>query len=62
MTAQRNGKTTVLEMLVTLHLGNPFARDALKKPKRLLTNTSTPTWRKTHAAAGFRQARRLWLS
>jgi sulfoacetaldehyde acetyltransferase len=34
--AQRKGKTTVLEMLVTKELGDPFRRDALKKPKRLL--------------------------
>jgi len=34
--AQKQGKTTVLEMLVTKELGDPFRRDALKKPKRLL--------------------------
>ena len=34
--AQRDGKTTVLEMLVTKELGDPFRRDALSKPKRLL--------------------------
>ena len=34
--AQKKGKTTVLEMLVTKELGDPFRRDALKKPKRLL--------------------------
>ena len=34
--AQKRGKTTVLEMLVTKELGDPFRRDALKKPKRLL--------------------------
>ncbi|MDA8050234.1 MAG: sulfoacetaldehyde acetyltransferase [Rhodospirillales bacterium] len=34
--AQRDGKTTVLEMMVTQELGDPFRRDALSKPKRLL--------------------------
>ena len=34
--AQKNGKTTVLEMCVTRELGDPFRRDALKKPVRLL--------------------------
>ncbi len=32
----KQGKTTVLEMMVTQELGDPFRRDALKKPKRLL--------------------------
>ena len=35
--AQSEGKTTVLEMMVTQELGDPFRRDALKLPKRLLT-------------------------
>jgi sulfoacetaldehyde acetyltransferase len=34
--AQKRGKTTVVEMMVTQELGDPFRRDALKKPKRLL--------------------------
>jgi sulfoacetaldehyde acetyltransferase len=34
--AQRQGKTTVIEVLVTQELGDPFRRDALKKPVRLL--------------------------
>ncbi len=34
--AQREGKTTVLEMMVTRELGDPFRRDALSKPVRLL--------------------------
>ena len=34
--AQKEGKTTVLEMMVTQELGDPFRRDALKKPVRLL--------------------------
>jgi len=34
--AQREGRTTVLEVLVTRELGDPFRRDALKLPKRLL--------------------------
>jgi sulfoacetaldehyde acetyltransferase len=34
--AQSDGKTTVLEMLVTQELGDPFRRDALSKPVRYL--------------------------
>ena len=34
--AQKKGKTTVLEVMVTQELGDPFRRDALKKPQRLL--------------------------
>ncbi|MDZ7747663.1 MAG: sulfoacetaldehyde acetyltransferase [Halofilum sp. (in: g-proteobacteria)] len=34
--AQREGKTTILEMMVTPELGDPFRRDALKKPVRYL--------------------------
>ncbi len=34
--AQREGKTTVLEMMVTRELGDPFRRDALRRPRRLL--------------------------
>ena len=34
--AQRLGQTTVLEMMVTQELGDPFRRDALQKPRRLL--------------------------
>ncbi len=34
--AQRDGKTTILEMMVTRELGDPFRRDALSKPVRLL--------------------------
>lgn len=34
--AQKSGKTTILEMTVTRELGDPFRRDALKKPMRLL--------------------------
>ncbi|MGZ5033595.1 MAG: sulfoacetaldehyde acetyltransferase [Usitatibacter sp.] len=33
---QGEGRTTVLEMMVTRELGDPFRRDALKKPVRLL--------------------------
>ena len=35
--AQQEGKTTVLEIMVTRELGDPFRRDALKLPKRLLS-------------------------
>ncbi|KAB2937561.1 MAG: sulfoacetaldehyde acetyltransferase [Rhodocyclaceae bacterium] len=34
--AQQEGKTTLLEMMVTRELGDPFRRDALRKPVRLL--------------------------
>ena len=34
--AQSEGKTTVLEMMVSQELGDPFRRDALKQPLRLL--------------------------
>ncbi|MEZ5926014.1 MAG: sulfoacetaldehyde acetyltransferase [Hyphomicrobiaceae bacterium] len=34
--AQKKGKTTVIEMMVTQELGDPFRRDALKYPQRLL--------------------------
>jgi sulfoacetaldehyde acetyltransferase len=34
--AQKEGKTTIVELMCTRELGNPFRRDALKKPVRLL--------------------------
>ena len=34
--AQKSGKTTVLELMVTRELGDPFRRDALSKPVRFL--------------------------
>jgi len=34
--AQQDGTTTVVEMMCTQELGDPFRRDALKKPTRLL--------------------------
>jgi len=34
--AQKRGKTTIVEVMVTKELGDPFRRDALKKPVRLL--------------------------
>jgi sulfoacetaldehyde acetyltransferase len=34
--AQKEGKTTVVEMMCTRELGDPFRRDALKKPVRML--------------------------
>jgi len=34
--AQAEGKTTVLEMMVTRELGDPFRRDALAMPTRHL--------------------------
>ena len=34
--AQKEGKTTILELMCSRELGDPFRRDALKKPRRLL--------------------------
>jgi sulfoacetaldehyde acetyltransferase len=34
--AQKEGRTTVLELMCTRELGDPFRRDALRKPHRLL--------------------------
>lgn len=33
---QKNGMTTVIEVNVSRHLGEPFRRDAMRFPKRLL--------------------------
>ena len=41
-TAQRDGKTTVLEMMVTRELGDPFRRDALACRRAISTSTSRP--------------------
>ena len=38
---QQDGKTTVLEMMVTKELGDPFRRDALSKPVRHLEKYKT---------------------
>ncbi|MSP66692.1 MAG: sulfoacetaldehyde acetyltransferase [Alphaproteobacteria bacterium] len=35
-TATKSGKTTVIEVMLTQELGDPFRRDALKKPVRML--------------------------
>jgi sulfoacetaldehyde acetyltransferase len=45
--AQKRGVTTVIEVMCTMELGDPFRRDALKYPQRLLekyrhTNVSAP--------------------
>jgi hypothetical protein len=34
--AQKKGKTVILDVHMTMELGDPFHRDALKKPQRLL--------------------------
>ena len=34
--AQKDGRTTIVELMCTRELGDPFRRDALKKPHRLL--------------------------
>ncbi|MBI4123923.1 MAG: sulfoacetaldehyde acetyltransferase, partial [Betaproteobacteria bacterium] len=34
--AQKEGKTTIVELMCTRELGDPFRRDALKLPRRLL--------------------------
>ncbi len=41
--AQSEGRTTVLEMMVTKELGDPFRRDALSKPVRWLEKYRTYT-------------------
>ena len=48
--AQKKGKTTVIEVMVTQELGDPFRRDALKYPQRVLdkykaTNVKAPAKR-----------------
>ena len=45
--AQKQGRTTVIEVMCTMELGDPFRRDALKYPQRLLekyqhTNVTAP--------------------
>ena len=45
--AQKQGKTTVIEVMCTMELGDPFRRDALKYPQRVLekyrhTNVMAP--------------------
>jgi sulfoacetaldehyde acetyltransferase len=45
--AQKNGTTSVVEVMCTMELGDPFRRDALKYPHRLLekyrhTNVTAP--------------------
>jgi sulfoacetaldehyde acetyltransferase len=45
--AQRDGKTTILEMMVTRELGDPFRRDALALPVRHLEK-----YRSTAASGG----------
>ena len=49
--AQREGKTTVLEMMVTRELGDPFRRDALALPTRHLAK-----YKSTAAAMSARDA------
>ena len=39
--AQSEGRTTVLEVMVTQELGDPFRRDALSKPVRWLEKYKT---------------------
>ena len=39
--AQETGRTTVLEMMVTQELGDPFRRDALTRPVRFLEKYKT---------------------
>ena len=34
--SQKKGKTTIIEIMCTMELGDPFRRDALKKPQRVL--------------------------
>lgn len=46
---QRNGKTTVIELMTTRELGDPFRRDAMKLPQRTLDKyTSTNREEESH--------------
>jgi len=46
---QRNGKTTVIEIMTTRELGDPFRRDAMKLPQRSLDKyTSTNREEESH--------------
>jgi sulfoacetaldehyde acetyltransferase len=40
---QTEGKTTVLEMMLTRELGDPFRRDAMKLPQRVLSKYQSNT-------------------
>ena len=48
---QEEGKTTVIEMMVTKELGDPFRRDAMKLPVRHLTKY-LPTMQVNESASG----------
>jgi sulfoacetaldehyde acetyltransferase len=39
----QDGKTTVIELITTRELGDPFRRDAMKLPKRMLEKYSGTT-------------------
>ena len=43
--AQKKGKTAILDVHVTMELGDPFAAMRSKSPSACSRNTSTPTWR-----------------
>jgi sulfoacetaldehyde acetyltransferase len=45
--AQKQGKTTVLEMMVTRELGDPFRRDALSLPVRHLAKYQATAAKRT---------------
>jgi len=53
----KHGKTTVVEMMVTKELGDPFRRDAMKLPQRVLAryqNTSEVSESSTGQATDFK--------
>lgn len=50
--AQRNGRCTVLEMLVTQELGYPFRRDALSKPVRYFEKYKSFVYLKSNDSKG----------
>ena len=56
---RRDGKTTVLEMMVTRELGDPFRRDALAMPTRHLAKYKSTEAREVTPAA-VRRAVRRW--
>ena len=51
--AQKRGKTTVIEVMCTMELGDPFRRDALKYPTACSRNTGTPMSRRRLEAGGI---------
>ena len=63
--AQSEGKTTILEMMVTRELGDPFRRDALSKPVRCIctswSTSTSPVARISPAKPSLRRNKNAWL-